>query len=293
MKTPYPILVGIDFSPASTVALRQALKIAAKRETTVIAIHVMDLERFSLWARGRKGSLDPSLAVDASRQRLEELVKAEPGGEAVRLEIRSGRPGTQLIEAVADYQASTLVLAANDFTKKRLGTVAAQCVRSAACDVLVVRDWQGGQLRKIVACIDLSPASQPVLERAAALAGAHDAELEIVHVIYPPDRDVWGEILAAPEEPATYASTCRQQAKADLDRCLAPLDPVLAPIRCKRTVLESALASVSLTHHIQDSGADLAVLGTRGQSRLSGYFLGTNAERLLHDAACSVLAVRT
>lgn len=293
MKAPYPILVGIDFSPASTIALRQALKIAGKTGNPVIAIHVMDLERFSLWARGRKGNLDPSLAVDAARQRLEELVKAEPAADTVRIEIRSGRPGSQLIDAVTDYQAASLVLAANDFTKKRLGTVASQCVRSAACDVLVVRDWQGGQVRKIVACVDLSPASQPVLERAAALAGAHDADLEIVHVIYPPDRDVWGEILAAPDEPASYASTCRQQARTDLERHLAPMAPALEGVRCQLTILESTLASISLTHHIRDSSADLTILGTRGQSRLSGYFLGTNAERLLHDASCSVLAVRT
>jgi nucleotide-binding universal stress UspA family protein len=34
------------------------------------------------------------------------------------------------------------------------------------------------------------------------------------------------------------------------------------------------------------------VLGTRGHSRLASYFIGTNAERLLHDATVSVLAVR-
>jgi nucleotide-binding universal stress UspA family protein len=77
-----------------------------------------------------------------------------------------------------------------------------------------------------------------------------------------------------------------------MQRFLAPHAAALAEIEHHPVILESISSSMALTHHVQDSGADLVVLGTRGHSKLSSFFLGTNAERLLHDATVSVLAVR-
>jgi nucleotide-binding universal stress UspA family protein len=63
-------------------------------------------------------------------------------------------------------------------------------------------------------------------------------------------------------------------------------------VRFETLVLESEMPSVAITTHVKFSGADLVVMGTRGHSPMASYFLGTNAERLLHDASVSVLAVR-
>jgi nucleotide-binding universal stress UspA family protein len=78
----------------------------------------------------------------------------------------------------------------------------------------------------------------------------------------------------------------------DMKAFLAPHAVGLAGIEHVPVILESISSSLALTHHVQDSGADLVVLGTRGHSRLASFFIGTNAERLLHDATVSVLAVR-
>jgi nucleotide-binding universal stress UspA family protein len=47
-----------------------------------------------------------------------------------------------------------------------------------------------------------------------------------------------------------------------------------------------------ITEFVQQIGGDLAVLGTRGRTNLRDLLIGSTAERVLRDAACSILAVR-
>lgn len=290
---PAPVIAGIDFSSASPAVLLHAVHAASLKGAVVVAAHVLDSG--SLAHRAASGGANPALdrLVAQARQKLERLVDGIAPSAGVRLEVRIGRPAEELDHLIAASEAGLLVIAANDLTKKRLGAIASRCVRTASCDVLVLRDWQEGNFSKIVVCADFSETSARALERAVSLAIEHAATLEIAHVIYPPSRDVWGEVLEhAMDSPVSYEEECLAKANREMAAFLSPEAERLAGIPHQTVILESVSPSLALTHHIQDSGADLVVLGTRGLSKVAGWFLGTNAERLLHDAPVSVLAVR-
>jgi universal stress protein E len=293
MTSTAPIIAGIDFSAASPSVLRHAVHAAGLSGAAVVAVHVLDSG--SLAHRAASGGDNPvmELLETQARRKMEALVAAEAAGTGVRVEVRGGRPAEELHRLVEETGASLLVIAANDLTKKRLGSIASRCVRSAPCDVLVMRDWQEGNFAKIIVCTDFSPASDRVLARGIELATEQGARLEIVHVMYPPSRDVWGEVLDhAMNSPLSYDEECRAKVNRGMEEFLAPHAAELAEIEHRPVILESVSSAIALTHHIQDSAADLVVLGTRGHSRLSSFFIGTNAERLLHDVTVSVLAVR-
>jgi nucleotide-binding universal stress UspA family protein len=259
----------------------------------VTVAHVLDSG--SLAHRAASGGVNPKfeLLEIQARHRLEALVASEAPGAGVAIEVRIGRPADELQRLIEERHARLLVIAANDLTKKRLGSVAARCVRAAPCDVLVLRDWQEGDFAKVVVCTDFSGVSGRVLERGIALARENRAELEVVHVMYPPAKDIWGEVLDhAADSPESYEAECHAKVEREMERFLGGYQPELAQIRFKPVVLESAFSGLALTNYIQESNADLVVMGTRGQSKLASHFIGTNAERLMQDAAVSVFAVR-
>jgi nucleotide-binding universal stress UspA family protein len=293
MNTSSPIIAGIDFSDSSPLVIRHAIRAAALAGATVIAIHVIPASRLAdRLASGYKAASHAELQA-AGLEKLKALVAAEDPSGSVRLEVREGRPVDAINQLIKESGAELLVIAANDLTRKRLGSVASLCVRTSPCDVLVLRDWQGGDFSKVLVCTDFSESAGHALERAAHLSRGHNAKLEIVHVIYPPSRDVWGEVLDdESESPESYVEKCGTRINDKMRDFLERHASAIAGLNYQTTVLESVLVTPALTYQILDGDADLVVLGTRGHTRLGGFFLGTNAERLIQDAPVSVLAVR-
>jgi nucleotide-binding universal stress UspA family protein len=293
MSAPSPLIAGIDFTASSASVLRHAVHAAAQSGAPVLALHVLDTSKIAHLSAttGEKPTIER--ITTQAEQKLAALVAAETPGANVRVMVAAGRPTDLLQRSVEEQGASLLVIAANDLTKKRLGSIASQCVRSVPCDVLVLRDWQEGNFKHIAVCTDFSPMSANALARGIEMAAIHQARLDILHVIYPPTRDAWGEVLDQPADATiSYADMCRERARRALDDFLAPQREALATIDHHPVILESVSPAEAITFQAQDSGADLVILGTRNQSKLAGYFLGTNAERLIQDATVSALAVR-
>lgn len=293
MKSISPIVAGIDFSSPSAAVLRHAVHAANLRGAPVIAVHVLDRGILSHRATRSGPSHGVERFTARAERKLSELAAELAADANVRIEVRCGRPADEMSRLIEETGAGLLVIAANDLTKKRLGSIASRCVRTAPCDVLVLRDWQDGNFSKIAACTDFSPAAARALDRGIDLASSHAAALQIIHVMYPPEQDTWGEILDHESDaPTSYAEECHEHAGDAMAAFLSPFKSRLDSIRHEVVILESVIPSLALTHHVQDSGADLVILGTRGMSPIASHFLGTNAERLLHDAGVSVLAVR-
>lgn len=287
-----PIIAGIDFSAPSAAVLRHAAHAAGRSQAPIIAVHVLDTGIVSHWSSSAGMPGLDALTAQA-KQKLDDLVATHVPHASIRTEVRIGRPASDLAKVVEEHHAGLLVIAANDLTKKRLGAIAAGCVRSVHSDVLVLRDWQEGNFRKIVVCTDFAPMSERALARGVELAVANGAFLEIVHVLYPPAQDLWGEtILLDADATGTYEEEARKRADDQMARALSPHASTLSGVEHRCVVLESTSPAQALTWHIQETGADLAVLGTRSHSKVGGILLGTNAERLLHDAPVSVLAIR-
>jgi nucleotide-binding universal stress UspA family protein len=288
-----PIVAAIDFSNSSALVLRHALRAAEISGASLVAVHVLDESHIDFILSSRAEGAEPVGLEDQAKERFNQLSAREAPNADIVFRVVIGKPAEGIARVLEDVSASLLVIGANDLTKKRLGSVAARCVRTAACDVLVLRDWHGASFTKIVVCDDFSATASRAIASGAALAASDGASLQIVNVIYPPEMDSWGAVLEHREDsPTTYAEDCYARANAQMKKSLAPHLKALAGIDWEPLVLEGANSAAAITSHVADVGADLVVLGTHGHSKLASYFLGTNAERLLHDLSVSVMAVR-
>jgi nucleotide-binding universal stress UspA family protein len=189
-------------------------------------------------------------------------------------------------------KADLLVLGAFGDRKPDVGfgSVAGACVRKAHCDVLLVREFQEGPFKTILAAVDFSPTSARALARAAQIASKEGAKLHVVHIYQSPWQQVaLGETLIAipPEDEVRY--------RTDLERQLTTFaSPIL--VQQGTTGALACMEDLGHRHGIAGIarmlGAELVVMGTRGRTNLRDMLLGSTAERTIAEARCSVLAVR-
>lgn len=133
----------------------------------------------------------------------------------------------------------------------------------------------------IVWATDGSEAADSALPHVKALAGRDGAKLIVVHVN---ERGI-GRSAGYPADPG------EEQLKAHVEQRVQELQA--AGIESDVRVASIPVGGVAhlLADVAKDAGADLIVVGTRGQGMLTGILLGSVTQRLLHIAPCAVLAV--
>ena len=140
--------------------------------------------------------------------------------------------------------------------------------------------------RCILAATDFSEHAERAVGAAAALAERYGAKLHLIHALEVPLPIFEPYAVAVP---ADFVADARKAAQAKLDATSAGLK--------KRGIQGSAYlgevpAAPSIAHRAEAIGADLIVIGTRGNTGLKHILLGSVAERTVKEAPCSVLTVK-
>jgi nucleotide-binding universal stress UspA family protein len=126
------------------------------------------------------------------------------------------------------------------------------------------------RIRRILYPTDFSSYSNQAYFHAVALAENHGAQLTILYVYHEAggdeDRNYWQEQLEQ----------------------IRPVDPGIAV----RHVFLNGDPATEIVRYARDSAADLIVMGTHGRTGLERLLMGSVAEKVMRDAACSVLVVK-
>jgi nucleotide-binding universal stress UspA family protein len=143
------ILLGIDGSQASEVALQALIAIGHAQETEVRIMYVVEIwdvhvhvpEWFSaarreMWANARE-------AIARTSKTLENA------GFQVTTAIKEGDPRSELIDAAKEWHADLVMVGSHGRTgldRLRLGSVSEAVARHAPCSVQIVRDTRSLKL---------------------------------------------------------------------------------------------------------------------------------------------------
>lgn len=136
------ILVGVDFSDASKVALAQAYGWSTRLGVPLTAMHVLQPPA-PLLPEAQVALPDPSWLTAMEQHAKEQLAQWVADFGAVPL-VRWGSPAEELV-AEADPDTLLVVSQVGHSRLEQIlfGTTAARVVRYAPCDVLVVRRQKG------------------------------------------------------------------------------------------------------------------------------------------------------
>ncbi|MXV63910.1 universal stress protein [Natronorubrum sp. JWXQ-INN-674] len=266
------ILVPTDGSGPANAALEYAGEIAAAEDVTVQILHVVD----------------PDVDPEAADERLadsRDWVSDVP----IIDEVRTGEPADAILEYARDNDVDAIVMGTRGrrgVGRLVLGSVTETVVRDAAVPVLVVRG--AAEVRRrypfetIVVPTDGSAHADAALERAQAIATHHDATVHLLSVVdvTPAGIDDRSDLRLNRLE--RFANEVVDEGEQLLEN---------AGVDVERSVRYGSTHRQIRTH-VDETDADLLVIGTHGRSGLDRLLLGSITERLLRTATTPVLTVQ-
>jgi nucleotide-binding universal stress UspA family protein len=289
------ILAATDFSDGSAAALRQATRIARLSGATVRVAHVIDTGVAIELARAltkEQTEIRSALTRDAAQAWKSFALGIEGAGD-LDLDVSINNRVVGIVARCRETTSDLLILGAGGDRSPSVGagTVATGCVRSAPCDVLLVRANFVEPFTTVVAAVDFSETSIRGLQRAASLAVLDGAELHVLHAFRPP----WEQLhYKAPT--LLTAAHLQKQYRDGLERRLASLTADATTqhpgLRARSELFGGGGHRSAIAAYAASVRADLVVLGTRGEHSLRDLLLGSTAEKALAAAGCSVLAVK-
>ncbi len=285
------ILLPVDLQAPTPRVVHQAAVVARQYNSEILLLHVVTPMSYA--AANLTGNYVPATREDllaellrqAERQ-LDEALKTELAGLAVKRLLRKGDPAEEIVRAAREEKAGLIVMPTHGFGVFRrflLGSVTAKVLHDSEIPV-----WTGAHLEEkperdfalktILCAVDLSAHSGATASRAAALAAKFGAELKLVNVIAGPRVDGPGpDGEAFPEwKEALTIATAQRMAKLQ------------EQIGTKAAVLmETGDPPKAIAQAAKDSRADLLVVGRKSP----GKHLGGTAYGIIRESHIPVLSL--
>jgi nucleotide-binding universal stress UspA family protein len=264
------IVCPIDFSGQFRASLAHAMAIAGARDAEVRAVHVVPSDGAAV-PEGL-GALERH---DLMQRLRDALGEADPGHTRIGAGVRTGDPGTQILQFARALPADLIVMGAPgvDRPERPLGPVASVVIARSDCPVMAVPAHSAagrevaGVFSRIVCAVDSAPSSAGVMRQALSLAWEAGGHLTYVCVVpeagsatlaqirvdllsaVPPEASEWCEmdILVTTGAPAREVTKFAGENRADLV-------VVGAPRRWTSTthaVLSQSLCPVLVTHDVR------------------------------------------
>ncbi|MBT8446370.1 MAG: universal stress protein [Gammaproteobacteria bacterium] len=141
-------------------------------------------------------------------------------------------------------------------------------------------------VKRILHPTDFSDCSARAFAAACDVAVKYGAELHLLHVV---SYSAMGSAYAPVEGAVVtdWLAEAREQVERKLGELVAP-----AGVEVERAIAEG-VPSVEIERYCGDNDIDLAVVGTHGRSGLPHLVIGSVAERLVRQAPCAVMTIKS
>ena len=286
-----PIWAGTDFSKDAGLAVRRAARLSLELGAPLHLLHALDEgDWLARAARLTHGHFTHELLLRAAGSQLARLRDqlAADGVTDVETHVSADSLHKAVHEIVAEGACALFVMGARgegSFREGLLGSTADRVLRSGSVPVLLCRrdtsPWQ-----RVVLATDFSATS----EQAARLGLAISPEAS--HYLLHANELVLDRGLAFANTSPEAREAYHREAWENAGRQLTALTQTLGPEaqRITRAPRQGRPAQV-LASFVEETAADLVVLGARPRARWEHNLLGSTAHFAANKLACDVLVV--
>lgn len=285
-----PIVVGVDGSPASRVAVDWAARDAAMREVPLKLVHVLNPPVVMAFPDVPMPPGFVEWQEEESRTLLESAVKtAEEAVAGSRVEISSDMIAGPSVPSLVDLstEAQLIVVGSRGrgtLARGLLGSISTGLVHHSHCPVAVIRDedplMPHPSKAPVAVGIDGSPASDKAIGIAFEEASFRGVDLVAVHS--------WSD-TGVFEFPGADWSTLQAMGEETLSERLAGWQERYPDVLVRRVVTADHVARQLLEEADQ---AQLLVVGSHGRGGFAGMLLGSVSTAVVHAARMPVIVAR-
>lgn len=265
------VLVATDGSDESAGAIRTGIALSMTHGAKLTGLSIaLDNPEYS--------TLVPNLR-EIAQQHAREGLKTfiDEAGEEAETVIREAHdPAKGVVEAAAELGADIIVMGQHHkggIARRLVGDTTAGVIGEAACPVLVVpraaRLWE----KRVLLATDGSPHSQAAIEAAGRVARQARLPVGVVSVVT-----------------SSHSRARRQEAEHAVASAVERLTAL--GLEVDGQVLEGR-PDEAIIKAAEAAAADLIVVGSHGRTGLTKVLMGSVAERVIGDATCAVLVVKS
>jgi nucleotide-binding universal stress UspA family protein len=293
-RTHHGVVVGVDGSPASQVAVDWAARAASMRDVPLALVHVIPSP--TVWTSplvpipSEAAAHFDKTRNDMGREILRDaraVAQATDSLHAISVEVEA-IPGNALPALIElSKQADMIVVGCRGLGaigRRLLGSVSWGLVKHSNCPVAVIHDedplMPTPAVAPVVVGIDGSPASEFATAIAFAEASRRGVELVAVHA--------WSD-LGVDEIPGVEWSDVKQQAEEALAERLAGWQEHYPDVTVRRVVVLGRPAHQLLK---ESESAQLTVVGSHGRGGFAGMLLGSVSATVAESARMPVIVAR-
>lgn len=275
---PGAILVPIDYSDQSVIALGQAASLSRVFESKIHVLNVIS-EEFSL--AKLFGDIDKGEFDKKAKERLNEFVKEQ--SEKFDVELHPiqvhGKIYEQVVNTADVIDAQFIVMGtagADSLKKKFIGSNALRVVRESHKPVITIK---GKHHRKgcqnIILPLDLTKETKEKVAKAVEFAKRFGSIIRVVSVLMTNDEFVVNRLTRQLDQVKKYIE------KQGVD--------------CTAEIVRSTKGGQSLSESVIDyankSKGDLIMIMTQQEEDFTDYFIGSSAQGVIHESEIPVLSI--
>lgn len=274
------ILIPVDFSETSLLAIKHGAFIAQFTEAELYLLHVINAPFISQNIFFPVVKMEDNSEVEKKAlAKLVELagdLKRDYGIHAQSI-LKVGSPSNEITNVAKEIEASLIVMGTHGYSPLEelvIGSTALKVITKSPCPTMAMSDVASHKgYKKIVMPIDTTVNSRQKVNYTLQMAKKFGAE---VHAI---------GLLANNEEngrPGMEVVLSQIKKLAD-DAAIACHTELLADVKNRAT---------ATVEYIEKVNADLAIIMTDQDAELSGFFLGPYSQQVIHLSKVPVIAVK-
>lgn len=289
------VLFAADFSETSRDAFRIACSLARESDSRIVVLHVLESFRVAEepvyfgQQSARYIGTDP---IEAIRESVESCLRQTYVPDRPILIdycIQGGLAAEEILRVSREAETDLIVMGTHGrsgISRFLAGSVAESVLRAARCPVLALRsaghfDAPAGDIRVILAPIDLSAHSRDTARIARTLARDLGARLVLLHVA------PWEVVIPGEIPLVVDLRECRESLNALRDELDGPdlKDEIQA-------VLRQGDAATEILDAAETTGCGLIVMGTHGRTGVLRLLMGSVSEAVLRRSRSPVLVIK-